>query len=191
MCVCELCSFYTFFICSVELTVSYVVHYCSREEVDVLKHYSEASAQVRLFNPIDIDAVIAYFAVCNIVKAIYEIGNSCFARTCCADKGNFLPWFCKERYVVKYRFAFFVFKINFAEAYITRDADELRTVKFFCSRIFPSPNACALFAFYKDTVFFSAVYESNIAVIFFRSLIYKCEDTLGAGKSHCHRVNLL
>ena len=80
-----------FLVGRVQLAVADVVHDRAGEQVHILQHDAERVAQVRLFDVVDVDAVIADLAVGDVVKAVDEVGDGGLARAGRADEGQLLP----------------------------------------------------------------------------------------------------
>ena len=76
------------------IAVAQVFHNGSRKQIDILQHHAERTAKVCFFYFIDVDTVIADFAVCNIIKTVYQVGDRSLTCTGSADKGNFLSGLC-------------------------------------------------------------------------------------------------
>ena len=49
----------------------------SCEQVGLLQNHAQRTAQVCLFDFIDVDAIVANFTVGNIIKPVDQIGNGC------------------------------------------------------------------------------------------------------------------
>ena len=74
-----------------QAAVADVVHHGAREQVGILEHHAQAAPQVRLFDLIDIDAVVADLAVGDVVKAVDQVGDGGLARAGRATKAIFWP----------------------------------------------------------------------------------------------------
>ena len=89
----------------------------ARNTVDVLQNDAQRTPQVRLFDFIDIDTVVADFAVGDIVKAVDKIGDGRFAGAGCPDKSHFLPRFGIKGDVVQDRLVLLVAEIDVVKAH--------------------------------------------------------------------------
>ena len=100
--ICQLGSFDAILVGGVQSAVTDVVHYCAGEQVGFLQHHAQAAPQIGLFDLVDIDAVIADLAVCNVVEAVDQVGDGGLAGTGSANKGDFLTGVGIERYIMKH-----------------------------------------------------------------------------------------
>ena len=78
----------------------------------VLQDDSQGAPEVGLFDFIDIDAVIADFAILDVIKAVDQIGDGGFPRTSAAHKSDFLSRRGKELDVVQNDFFIVVTKVH-------------------------------------------------------------------------------
>ena len=90
----QLRRFVNLLVCRVQLAVADILHDRPCKQVGVLEHNTQRPAQIGPFDLIDVDTVIADFAVSNIIKSVNQIGNRCFSCACRTDKSNLLPWLC-------------------------------------------------------------------------------------------------
>ena len=81
MCICELCCGDTLLVGGIKASVADIVHYCSGEQVGVLEHKSQRTAEVRLLYFVDIDIVVAYFSVLDIVEAVDKVRDGGLSST--------------------------------------------------------------------------------------------------------------
>ena len=76
----ELCRGDNFLVRGVEPAVADVLHDRIAEQISLLQNDAERAAEICLFDFIDIDSVVTYLAVLNIVKTVYQIGYRGLAR---------------------------------------------------------------------------------------------------------------
>ncbi len=157
----------------------------------ILQHDPQGTAQVILFDLVDINAVIADFSVLNIIKAVDQIGDRCFTRTGAADKGDLLSRRCEHLNIVEHDLVIGITEIHIVKNNITgefRIGDgAIRLVGMFpCPHTGPFP----AFLYISGCVFLCAD-KSYVAFIHFRRLIHQFKDTVGAGKRHHNRIELL
>ena len=69
----KLCCGNAFLVGGVKASIADIVHYCSGEQVGILEHKSQGAAEVRLLYFVDIDIVVAYFSVLDIVEAVDKV----------------------------------------------------------------------------------------------------------------------
>ena len=96
--------------------VADILHHCASKQVGVLQDDAQGAAKVGFPDFVDIDAVIADFAVLNIVEAIDQIGDGGLSRAGTAHKGDLLSGCGKEFDVVQDDFFIVV-----AEVHIVKD----------------------------------------------------------------------
>ena len=105
-----------FRVACVEVAVADVVHHSAGEQVHVLQHYAQASAQVGLADLVDVDAVVADLAVGDVVEAVDEVGDGRFACTGGAHEGDLLTGFGKDAHVMQHLVVGRVAKVNVVHA---------------------------------------------------------------------------
>ncbi len=54
----------------VQFAIADILPHCAGEQVGVLEHNAQRAPEVRLFYLVDIDTVIAYLAIRNVVEAV-------------------------------------------------------------------------------------------------------------------------
>ena len=73
ICVYKLCRRNYFFVRCIESAVTDVICNRTREQMCFLKHHAERTAEVCFLYLVDIDAVVSYLAVLNVVKSVDKI----------------------------------------------------------------------------------------------------------------------
>ena len=139
----------------VEPAVADVLHDGAGKKICILQHHADGAAQVRLFDFVDVDAVIADFAVRNVVKTVQKVGDGGFTRARSAYKSHLLPRLCKKRYIVEHRLV-----LDIAEVHVfkTNVARKLRVAyRAVTQGLLPCPKPRALVAFRKGAVFLFGV----------------------------------
>ena len=187
--ICKPCGGNTFLIRCVKLSVSDVFHYCSREKVYILQNNSERASEICFSYLIDIDAVISYLSVCNIIETVYKIRYSRFACTRCADKGYLLSLFSKDGYIMQDSLFFRISEIDLIHNDIA--------VKLCISRcsvavgMLPCPHLRSFLCFnYIVILIVFCIHKCNIAIVMLAFLIHKLENTFCACKSHYYSIYL-
>ena len=74
----------------IQVAVADVVHHGAGEQVHVLQHDAQRAAQIGLADLVDVDAVVADFAVGDVIEAVDEVGDGRLAGTGGADKRDLL-----------------------------------------------------------------------------------------------------
>ena len=190
VCICKLCCCNDFFVCCVQLSVADIFHNSSCEKVGILKNDSHRAAQIRFFNFIYIDAVIADFSVLNVVKTVQKICDRCFSCSCRADKGNFLSRCCVHFYIVENDFVRIIAKVNAVQYHIAFQFNVIGCIVCFMVML-PCPAACTFFRLFERSVFFFYIYKCYVAFVHFRFFVEKVKDSFRACKCHDNAVKLL
>ena len=156
----------------------------------ILKNDAQRAAQIRLFDLVDVDAVIADLAVGNIVKAVDQVGNGRLACTGGADKRDLLPRFGPQTDIMEDQFVFVVTEVHSVKDHAALQASvgdgAIRLVG-----VLPSPDIGALGALRELSIgILFGVDQLHIALILLRLLIHKIKDTGGTGGSSDHKVDL-
>ncbi len=175
----------------VQLAVADVVGYRTGKQMRILQDNAQAAAQIGLFDLVDIDDVVADFAVGKIVKAIDEVGNGCFARACGTHKGDLLPRPCEQAHVVQHELFGHIAEIHVVEHHPALErligGGVLGLVV-----MLPRPDAGAPRAFGERAVrprF--GVHQLHIARVGFGRFVHHCKYTLRAGQRHNDGIELL
>ena len=113
--VCQLGGGHAFLVGGVQPPVADVVHHRAGEQVGVLQHDAERTAQVRLLDLVDVDAVIADFAVRNVIEPVDEVRDGRLSRAGGADEGDFLARHGIELDVVQHNLALFIAEVHVVE----------------------------------------------------------------------------
>ena len=185
----------TLFVGGVQSAVSDIVHNRAGKQVCILQDNAERAAQVCFFNLVYIDAVIAYFAVGDIVKAVYQIGYSGLARTRRADKSHLFACVRVYVYIPQNGFAFLIAELHVVEQDIAvKPGIGERAVAV---RMFPSPNIRASVRLgYIAVLVDFGVHQSDVAFVRFALFVQKREHARRTGlrernevdflRNHCH-----
>ena len=174
----------------IQFSVTDVLHNGARKQVCILQNDAQRTAQVCLFDLIDIDAVVADLAVGDVVEAVQKVGNGRFARARRTDKGDLLTGFCIDGDVVKDNFFGYVSEIHVIQLDIALELGigdgAVRLVG-----MAPCPFARTLRAFGDVAVFVDLrIDERDVSFVRFRLLVKKLKDTARARKTHDDRVDL-
>ena len=132
---------------------------------------------------VNINSVISYRTVGNIIETIYKVGNCSFTRTCRTDKRNLFAVVGIQCYIMQYDFFGIISEINIKEFNFTRKTCVFNTAVLL--NFFPSPHICLFFRF--NNIVVSVVLnidKCNIAVVLFYFLIHKIEYSFRSGKCH-------
>ena len=179
------------FIGGVQLAIADVIHHSAGKQVGVLEHNSQRPAEIRLFDFVDVDAVVPDFAVGNVVKAVNQVGDGGFSCAGGADKGNFLTRLGIKADVVEYYFVFAVAKVHMVQHHAPFQLGVGDGAGGFVG-VFPSPEVGAGIGFGEPAVFVHlGVDQFHIAIIGFGGLVHQLKHTLGAGGGVYHKVHLL
>ncbi len=69
--------------------------------MSVLQHDSQRTAQIRFLNLIDVDSVIPYLTVLNVIEAVNQVRNRGLTRAGRTDEGNLLSRLCIQLHVME------------------------------------------------------------------------------------------
>ena len=176
---------------SIKLAVADILHDCIRKEVSILQNDTERSAEVRLFDLIYVDRIIADLTVLNIIEAIDQVGDSRLAGTGGSDKCNFLSRLRIKLDIVEDHLIVVITEIHA----VHDDVSLLKLIgrgAFRFVEMLPRPSSRMLLRLGDVSVLIDdRVHQHDIALIILRLLIEKSEDTIRAGKCHDDRVQLL
>ena len=187
----QLCRPDTFLIGGVQLAIADIIHDRSGKEVGILQHHAKRPPQVRLFDLVDIDAVVADLAVRDIVEPVDQVRDrrlACARRT---DKGDLLPRLRIQSNVMQHDLVLVISEIYIIENH----AAFLSLVghrAFRPVRMPPCPLVRADRRFCQISVLvLFRMDKFHIPLIFLRLFIHQIEYTLGAGRRIDDKVNLL
>ena len=191
VCVGQFCCIDAFLICSVQLSVSDIVHDSTCKEVGVLEHDAQGAAEGRFLNFIDIDSVISDFSVLYVIEAVNQVGDGGLARPGRAYKCNFLTGLGKQLDVMEYHLGWVIAEIhsvkNNAAFHFLIGNSPLCLMG-----VFPGPDTGALFCLFQCAVLpFPDIHKFHIPIVLLRLLVQKLKYPSGACRCHDHRVHLL
>ena len=177
-----------FLVRRVELAVADVVHHRAGEQIHILQHDAERVAQIRLFDVVDVDAVIADLAVGDVVEAVDEVRDGGLARAGRADKGQLLPGLGVERNIMQHGLLRVVGKVHIEEPHVAAELHQPAFAVFL--RALPCPDTGARGAFRQRAVRrFHGVHERDASVVVLRLLVDELKDAARA--RHDDGVDLL
>ena len=87
--------------------------------MSILQNDAEASAQVCFFDLVDVDSIVADFAVLNVVESVDQVGDGCFTCTSRTNESDLLTWFCVQRKIMQNHFVFVITKAHIVETNVT------------------------------------------------------------------------
>ncbi len=102
VCIGQLCRRDALLVSGIQIAVADVVHHRTGKQMGILEHDAQGTAQVRLFDLIDIDAVVADLAIGNVIKTVDQVGDGGLAGTGSAYEGDLLPRLGPQADVVEY-----------------------------------------------------------------------------------------
>ena len=178
-----------FLIGCIQLAVADVLHDGSCEEVHVLKHDAERVAEVRLFDVVDVDAVISNLAVGDVIKPVNEVCDRSFACAGRADEGELLAGLGVKGHVMKHLLIRHIAKVYVKEANVALEQTVFHRAVVLPA--LPGPFARALGAGDDRAVFLAAARKRDGSFVTLGLLIEKLKDTSRARNGHCDGVHLL
>ena len=129
-------------------------------------------------------------AVGNVIEAVDQVGNGGLACAGGAHEGQLLARLGKEADVVEDGLALLISKVHMVKAHIARQLHILEGTVLL--RYLPGPQVGMLVGLMEGTILVEGhIHQSHGAVVLLGRLIHQIKDTLGAGQSHDHRVELL
>ena len=160
-----------FLITRLKPSVSDIIHDCTRKEVSILKNDTKASSQIIFLNIVDVNSIISYFTILNIIEPVDKISNCSFSCSGTSDKCNLLSRCSIHFNIVKYHFVRIIAKVNSVKCYITSKSCVLCTTAVLC-RLLPSPHLSIFFSLNKLIVLVvSYIYKLNETFVNLRLLV--------------------
>lgn len=190
VCVGELCRRYTLLIGGVQPAIADVFEHRAGKQAGVLQHHAETAAQVGLFNPADVDAVVANLPLLNVVKPVDQVGDRRLAGAGGADERNFLPRFCIHADVVQHRFWSVISERDVLKGHLS--AQPHIGGAAFGSWLLPGPKAGLLGRFHERALrTFPDVDQLGIAAVLLWRFIQQRKGARGARGRHDDAADLL
>ena len=178
------------FVRSIQAAVADVLHDRAREKIRILQDDAQRAAQVAFAYLRNVYAVIAYFAVRNVVEAVEQVRDGGLARARSADEGDLLPGLGVERDVVQDGLALLVLKVHVEHAHVAAQGD-VGDGAVGAVRVLPGPEAGALCALDILAVFLARVHEGDIALVRLGFFVQQGKDALRACDAHDDGVYLM
>ena len=172
-----------------QISVTDIVSYRSCKQVAVLKHHSQRTAQVRLFDLVDIDTVIADLSVLNIIKPVDQVCDRRLSGTRRSYEGHLLAGLRVKPDIVKHHLVFRISEIYAVHHHI---ALQFRIGQgSIVMGMLPGPDSRPLRNLHKLAVLPAGINQRYIPVVLLRGLIHQGKDTLRACKRHDNGIKLL
>lgn len=173
----------------IEVAVAQIFHHGTGEQVHILQHHAQRPAQIRLFDLVDVDAIVSDLPVRNVIKPVEQVGDGCLAGAGRADKGDLLPRLSIQRDVVQHGLVGLVGKVHPVEYDAALEAGIGGCAVVV--RMFPRPHAGAPVRLAQFAVRIRNVDEGHIAVVRLRRFVHEREDARGAGQRRYDGVELV
>ena len=190
VCVGQLCGGNAFVIGGGEVSVTDIFQDAAAEQVRILQNHSQRTPQIRLFDLVDVDAVIADLAIRNVIKTVDEVGDGRLSGPGRADKRDLLARLCPHADVMQHNFIRVV-----SEIHAVKDDPAFQfgigNGAVGLVRMFPGPQIRALRGF-RQFAFgrFLDIDQFDIARVRLRFLIHQIEHALRPGRGRDHEVDL-
>ena len=179
-----------FLIGSIQLAVADIFHHSAGKQMGVLQHNAKASAQIGLFDLLNVNAIIQDRALLNIVKTIDQVGNGGFACARAAYKGDFLAGLGKNVNIMQNGFFRRIAKIHPVEAHISGQRHIAHAAIGIV--LLPCPVVGFLLAFGHAAVCIQLhIAQLHRALVLLGLFVQQIENTLGARQCHNNAVDLL
>ena len=187
----QLRRFHALLVGGAEVAIADIVHDRSCEQISILQDDPQRPPEVGLADFVDIDVIIADFAVGNVVKPVDKVGNGGFARAGCANKGDLLARLGVKGHIVQNRFIRGIAKIHLFHGDIPLQPGvghgTLRLMG-----VLPRPDTRVLRAFGEIAFFVQlCVYQGHITAILLAFLVHQLKNALRTGHGHNNGVNLV
>ena len=175
----------------VQLAVADVVHHRAGEQVGLLEHHPQGAAQIGLADFVDVDAVVADFAVVNVVEPVNQVGDGGLACAGGPHEGDLLAGLGVQGHIMEHRLLRHIAEVHMLHIDVALQllvgGGIVRLVV-----VLPGPAAGALPGFVDGAVLIDAgVDQVDIALILLRLLIHQVENPLRACQSHDDGVDLV
>ena len=159
----------------VQLAVADVVGHGSGEQMGILQHNAQRTAQGVLCDVLHVDAVVGDNALLHVVEAVDEVGDGGLARTGRAHKGDLLPGFGEQGHIVEHRLFPVVGEGHVVKAHVAPQLHQ-RAV-----RLLPGPVAGAAVRLRQGIAVLQHPDQGGGAVVGFGVGVHHGENPLGAG----------
>ena len=156
----------------------------------ILQHNAKASAQIGLFDLLNVNAIIQDRALLNIVKTIDQVGNGGLACARAAHKSDFLAGLGKNVNIMQNGFFRRIAKIHPVKAHISGQ----RHIAYAAIGIvlLPCPVVGFLLAFGHAAVGIQLhIAQLHRALVLLGLFVQQVENALGARQCHNNAVDLL
>lgn len=173
---------------SVKLAAADVVHHRAGKEAHVLEDDAHGAAQVRFAYLGDVYPVVAYLAVCQVVKAIHEIRDSSFACAGGTYEGDFLPGIGVQTDIVQHQLASVIAEIHVVEHHAALHLGIAQAAVVV--GVLPGVDV-AVGTLYQLPVLLPGPDQGDIALVALRLVVHELEDASRAGKAENGAVHLL
>ena len=179
------------FIRGIQLAVSDILHDGSGKQMGILQHDAQRTAQIRFFDLVDIDSVIADFSVLYIIKTVDQVGDRRFSCAGGANECQLLSGLRIQRYVMQNHLIVRIAKGQIEEPHVSLQL-RIGNASVRLMRVPPGPQPRSFLTFRDVAVrILLRIHQGYIAVIHFRLLIHQAEDPLCARQGHDDGVKLL
>ena len=157
----------------------------------ILKNHTKRATEIRFLDLIDVNAVITDLSVCNIIETIDQVGNGSFSGASGSYKSNLLSGFGPKTDIMQNDLV-----ICIAKVYVIKNNGPFQlgigNGPFGFVRMLPGPQICSCLSFRQISIFiFFCIDQFYITFVSFRCLIHQIKNTLSAGCSIDHKVDLL
>ena len=179
-----------FLLGGVQLAEADIIRHGAGEQVGILQHDAQGTAQRVLADEPDVDAVIGDGPRRHIVEAVDEVGDGGLARAGGTHEGNFLPRFGVERKPLQDQAAPLIAKVHVMEPHI---AAQRHKGHVGAAAVAPGPAAaCAVRrGDQRPAGGFLHGHEVDGALVGLGRFLHGGEDTLGARQRRQQEVALL
>ena len=185
----QLCGLDAGFVGGGEVAITDIIHHRAGEEVGFLQYHAQGTAQVGFSDLIDIDAVVADFAVSDVVEAVDKVSDGGLAGTGSTHEGDLLARVGIQGHIAQY----LLFR-DIAEIHIVHGDVALQLgigEAAVTVGMLPGPMAGMGVCLGDGAVFCDmGIDQGHIAFVGLRLLIHQLEDPFCACQGHNDGIEL-
>ena len=178
-----------FLLARFRLAIADVIADRTGEQMRVLQHDAQRSAQVCLLDQLDVDAVISDRSFLDIIEAVDQIGDRRLAGAGRADERDLLTRIRIQLDVMQHDLVGHIAEGDVVEQHFSAQRH------IFDLTVFPRMTPCPFAGVFRRlddlTFFFAVTGQRDFSFIFFDFFIHQRKDTLCAGHGHRHGIHLL
>ncbi len=187
----KLCRCNDFFVCGIQLSIADIVCNGAGKQMGILKNHTQRPAQIRLFDLVDVDAVVTDFSILNIVKPVDQVGDRRLPRAGGAHESHLFSRIGIHLDIVQHDFIIRIPKIHAVQHHVSLQL-LVGNGSFCLMGMLPCPDPGPLFCFFQSAVrLLGHVNQCHITIVHFFRLIQQIKDPLRSCQCHNDGIKLL